>query len=114
MKTNPEFDTTHIPDDARQWNALAERIAATAALRSKSGSLEWLATSRAGWVGASLLLVAALAMMNPAESSPEQSVRGQWAEALAPADDVGKAILSRDSPPEIAALVLGEPRGGKR
>jgi hypothetical protein len=111
----PEFfDTTRVADDPEHWNALAERMAATAARASKRGGIDWLSTSRAGWVAASLLLIAALALMTPAESSSAKSFSEEWAQALAPADDVGKAIIVRDRPPAIGALLLADPREGGR
>ena len=113
--TMPEFfDTSRVVDDSQHWNALAERIAATAARASKRTSVNWLATSRAGWVAASLLLVAAWALMTPTESSSAKTFTGEWVHALAPADDVGKTFIVRDSPPAIAALLLGDRRRGGR
>jgi hypothetical protein len=112
--TMPElFDTSRVDDDPEQWSALAERMAATAARAAKRSSVDWLATSRAGLVAASLLLVAAWALLTPTESSSVKSVTDGWAQTLAPSDDVGKAIV-RDSPPAIGALLLGEPRRGER
>lgn len=107
------FDTTRVPDDPEHWDALAGRVAATAARESKRSGVDWLASSRAGWVAASLLLLAAWALM-PAENSSARSFSGEWAQTLAPADNLGKAIIVRDSPPAIGALVLGDRRGGDR
>jgi hypothetical protein len=113
--TMPEFfDTSRIADDPEQWNALAERVAETAARVSKRSSVDWLATSRAGWIAASLLLVAAWALMTPRESSSATTFTGEWVQALAPADDVGKTIIVRDRPPAIGALLLGDRRRSGR
>jgi hypothetical protein len=113
--TMPElFDTSPVADDPEHWNALAERIAATAVCASTRSSIDWLATSRAGWVAASLLLVGAWALLTPTESSSPKPVANEWAHALAPADDVGEAIIVRDSPPAIGALLLGDRRKGAR
>lgn len=113
--TMPEFfDTTRIADDPEQWNALAERIAETAARASKRGTVDWLATSRAGWVAASLLLVAAWALMTPTKSSFAKTFPAEWVQALAPADEVGKTIIVRNSPPPIGALLLTNRRGSER
>ena len=101
------FDRTEGRDDAGYWDALAERVAANAARESRENGLDWLARSRTGWIAASLLLVAALTfLMLPAETSAARSLGRAWAQALAPADDVGKAIILRDSPPAIGALLL--------
>lgn len=109
------IDTIQVRDDAEHWDALAERIAATASRDSKSSSLDWLANSRASWIAASLLLLAAWAsLMIQAESPSAGSSSGEWAQALAPADDIGKAIIVRDRPPAIGALLLGDRRGGDR
>lgn len=108
------FDTTRVPDSPEHWDALAERVAATAARESKLSSFDWLASSRAAWVAASLLLLVAWALMMPTESSSARSFSGEWAQALAPADNVGKGIMIRDSPPAIGALLVGERRGGDR
>jgi len=102
------FNTSQIPDDTRHWDALAERVAADAARESKGEGFEWFAHSRASWVAASLLLAAALAFMGlPVEDSSAKNFSAGWAQALAPADDVGRAIISHDGPPAIGALLLG-------
>jgi hypothetical protein len=109
------FDTRQISDDTRHWDALAERIAADAARESKGGGFEWFAHSRASWVAASLLLAAAVAFtVLSAEDSSARSFSAVWAQALAPADDVGRAIILPDGPPAIGALLLGDQRGGVR
>jgi len=109
------FDTSQVRDDAAHWDALAERVAADAARESKEGGFAWFANSRASWVAASLLLAAALGFMAlPAETSSARRFTADWAQALAPADDVGRAIILPDGPPAIGALVLGDQRGGVR
>jgi hypothetical protein len=113
---NPDvFGTSHVRDDAGYWDALAERIAADAARLSKAGGFDWFARSRASWVAASLLVAAALAfMVLPTDSSSARSVGAEWAQALAPADDVGRTIALRDDPPAIATLLLGGRDGGMK
>ena len=109
------FDTSDVRDDAGHWDALAERVAAHAARESNTGGFDWFAHSRASWVAASLLLAAALVfMVLPAENSPSRSFGAEWARALAPADDVGRAIILQDGPPAIGALLLGGQDGGPR
>lgn len=108
------FETTQIPDDPEHWDALAERVAATAVDRARMNGLHWLASSRAGWLAASLLVAAVLAVvMGPGRDSSATNVRENWAQALAPADQVGRTIVSRDDPPAIGALLISA-GGGKR
>jgi hypothetical protein len=106
------FDTTHVRDDPTSWDALAQRVAANATRRSRGSGFDWLAQARMSWIAASLLLAAAVAfMVLPAGKS---SVRTPNAElqVLAPADDVGKAIVLREAPPAIGALLLSSQSGG--
>lgn len=107
------FDTAQVRDDPGHWDALADRITANAARGSKGSGFDWLARSRAGWVAASLLLAASLSFMVLSdEDSSAASLGAEWAQALAPADDVGKAIVLRDGPPAIGALLLDDSGGG--
>jgi hypothetical protein len=109
------FDTSQVPDDAAHWDAQAERVAADATRESTRGGFDWFAQSRASWVAGSLLLATALAFgLLPADDSSESSFSAVWAEALAPADDVGRAIILPDGPPAIGALLLGVQGGGAR
>ena len=106
------FDTTQVRDDPGSWDALAERVAADAARRSKGSGFDWLARSRTSWVAASVLLATAIAfLLLPTERSPASGPSAEWEQALAPADDVGKAIVLRDAPPAIGALLLGQGGG---
>lgn len=94
------FDTTHVSNDAAHWDALAARVAAAAPHQSRGSGFAWFAHSRAGWVAAALLLAAALAfMVLPAEDSSANELGAAWAQALAPADEVGRAIVLQDGPP---------------
>jgi hypothetical protein len=109
------FDTSQVRDDTRYWDALAERVAAAAARASSAGGFAWFAHSRASWVAASVLLAAALAFMAlPAENSSAKGFSTAWAQALAPADGVGRAILWPDGPPAIGTLLLGGQARGVR
>lgn len=109
------FDATQIRDEPEHWDALATRVAATAAREARRSGFDWLATSRAGWVAALLLVAAVLAfVVLPAEDRSARSVVPEWAQSLAPTDDVGKAIALRDSPPAIGALLLDGKGGGVR
>lgn len=109
------FDTSQVRDDAGHWDALAERVAAGAARESNEGGFDWFSHSRASWVAASLLLAAALAsMVLPAENSSARSFSAEWAQALAPADAVARAIILPDRPPAIGALLLSGQGEGVR
>jgi hypothetical protein len=109
------FDTRQIPDDPRHWDALAARIAARATDASRTDGFAWFAHSRASWVGASLLLAAALAFfVLPTTESSMMSERTTWVGALAPTDELGWAIAAPDAPPSIGALLLGDPNGPAR
>ena len=106
------FDTTRIPDGDAHWDALADRVAARAARAPTRGGLDWLAHSRAGWVAASLLLAAALAvLMLPAGRPAVAGFADEWARAFEPADAVGQALIRRDAPPAIGVLLLGAAGG---
>jgi len=106
------FDTTQIRDDTAYWDALAARVAREAVHRSKQSGFDWFVHSRASWVAASILLAAALVLMVlPSQRESAKTFGAEWARALAPADDVGRAIVLRDGPPAIGALVLSGQRG---
>ncbi|MGH7710744.1 MAG: hypothetical protein ACREOG_05645 [Gemmatimonadaceae bacterium] len=105
------FDTTAIRDDAAHWDALAERIAANAARESTRSGFDWLARSRARWIAASLLLVAAVGFMM-LERASAKTLSAEWARAFAPRDEIGKAIVLYEAPPAIGALLLGGKGGG--
>lgn len=108
------FDTTTIRDDADYWDALTERVATNAARESTASGLAWLAQSRtSSWLAASLLLAAALAfLVLPSKSLSARRPGADWEQALAPADDVGQAIVLRDAPPVIGALLFRVRVGG--
>ncbi len=102
--------TTRIRDDAGYWDARAEQIAANV-VRHRGG-FEWLANSRRTWVAASLLLVAALLSVFSSGDSPSaRRSETELTKALAPVDDVGRAIILPDRPPPIGTLLLRD-RGG--
>ena len=105
------FDTAQVRDDPTYWNALAQRVAERAAHASTEQAFEWLGRSRASWVVASLLVAAGLAliMLSPNKSLAPSRI-AEWTDAIAPTDEVGKAIGLPDRPPPIDALLLA-PRG---
>jgi hypothetical protein len=109
------FDTTQVYDDDGYWDALAQRVAAAAVRESRRSGFERFAYSRASWVAALLLLGAALAfMVLTVDDQSATRYVSEWTQALAPADNVGRAIVFRDGPPAIGALLLGDPIGGVR
>jgi hypothetical protein len=106
------FDATQIPDDPGHWDALARRVAANASRESTVSAFGWLSQSRAGWVAASLMAAALLvATLYSSESSSARNRGAEWTQALAPVDEVGKAIALPDGPPAIGALLLRDRRG---
>ncbi len=107
------FDTRGAKDDAEHWDALAERIASEAARRSRHAGVASLAATRAGLIAASLLLVVSLAFMTMTwrRSSPRPAA--ELGQALAPSDDVGRAIVLTGRPPAVAALLFDTARRGE-
>jgi hypothetical protein len=101
------FDTSSIDDDPAHWDAQAERVAAAAARERSESGVDWLATSKIGWLAAALLVVAALASIAPAESPAAESLDASWSQAVAPSDAVGKAVVGNHGPPEIGTLLFG-------
>lgn len=106
------FDATPMPDDPRYWDALAERVAARArgdrSARS-ARSIHWLAKPRARLIAASLVLTAALAAATLGRGADvPQRLATDWALALAPDDGLARALVVRDDPPAVAALLLDE------
>jgi len=109
------FDTTQIRDDAANWDALAARVAAGATRAAEETGFDRFARSRGSWVAASLLLAAALAVIaRPAGKSSASSVSVDWARALAPTDDIGRAIALQDGPPAIVTQLLRGQGGSGR
>ena len=106
------FDTASVRDEPEHWDELAKRLAVNAALESGRGGFTWLVRSRAGWVASGFLLTLALiSMLARGDNSFLKSRTIEWANVLAPADDVGKAIVLPSGPPAIGDLVL-DVRGG--
>lgn len=106
------FDTRSVRDDAEHWDALARRVAVDAARRSRSSALEWLARTRAIGIAAVLMLAVTALMLASQDRSTLRLRTGVWAEAFAPADGVGRAIVSAAGPPAIVALLFARRGGG--
>ena len=101
------FDTRQIPDDASYWDTLAERVTTHAARDSSGTVLDWFSHSRSSWIAASVLLAAGIAfMLLPVEDSSAPGLAPAFSQPVAPADDLGKAIVSRDAPPSVGALLF--------
>ena len=101
------FDTTRIADNDAHWEALARRVAKHAMRRSNASSVDWLTHRRAGVVAACLLLVASLfSLIGSANGPSTATLTTISTQALAPIDDAGEAIVLRDRPPAIGALLL--------
>ena len=98
------FDTRGVKDDQEHWDALAERVAREAVRRA--------AASRAGLIAASLLLAASLAFMAVTWRQRPTPV-AELGQALAPRDDVGRAIVLTGRPPAVAALLFAAPRAAE-
>ena len=104
------FDTRDIHDDPGHWDALARRVAANA-LHSRGfddSGLEWLARQRTAALAAGLLLGAGLFSLFVPDADTVS--RSDWTEAIAPSDDVGRAMMLGD-PPSIGELLLGRKSG---
>jgi hypothetical protein len=96
------FDTHGVNDAEEHWDALAERVAREAARQSFA--------SRAGLIAASLLLAASLAFMTFTWRQGSAKPGAELGQALAPTDDVGRAMALTGRPPAVAALLFDQPR----
>jgi hypothetical protein len=101
-------------DDLEYWNALADRVAAAAARRTRIDAVGWLAHSRVAWALTCLLGVTALTFAAGARRAGAGTGRVELSVALAPADGVGKAIVLDQQPPAIGALLIEQPSRGQR
>lgn len=105
------LDTSHLRDEPEYWDALAQRIEAGAIRPSDVGGFDWLSGSRAARVTVGLLVAAALALAVLPDTAPSPSrQRAQWAEMLAPSDELGQAIVVRENPPALGTLLLNRAR----
>ena len=108
----PAFDTSAIPDDASYWDGLARRVT-DGATHSESG-LEWLSGSRAGLavglLAASAIITLAILSNATAPTSPSR----ESVVTFAASDDVARAVMFRNEPPSVGALVLASTTRGAR
>ena len=106
MTPKPDpLERTEIPDDPDHWDRLARRVATVAIRASRPSAFEWMANSRAVWVATCLLIAGVLTLTMGTDQQGQMRV--QWAEMLAPSDALGQAIVVRDGPPAIGALLIG-------
>lgn len=123
-------DTSHIPDGPEYWDALADRIAAFAAVDSgvhanDSASvapanvmvpgLEWLGQRRAPWIVSAAVLAAAVALIMVSgvrTATPASRLSEAWMLALGPRDPVGRLVNDAVAPPELGALLIATGRAG--
>jgi hypothetical protein len=96
-------------DDDAHWDARASLVAREAMRRSARRGHIAIAQSRAPWIAASLLFAAALVLMVASARAPAESSAAELRLAVAPADDVGRALALPEQPPAIATLLL-DPR----
>jgi hypothetical protein len=106
MTPKPDpLETTEVLDDPEYWDRLARHVATVAIRAPRPGAFDWLANSRAVWVATFLLIAGVLTLTM--RTDRQGQMRVQWTEMLAPSDAVGQAIVVRDGPPAIGALLLG-------
>ena len=105
--STPLFTDVPVHDDAAHWDALAARVTASSLRDSRADAVSRFGESRAAWLVAASLLFAALAYL-AAPALPAVPQASEWSQALAPADDVGRALAGLGGPPAIGALVLAE------
>ena len=99
------FDTSNVTDTPEYWASLSDRTAARAV--GATSGVEWLARSRAGWIGAYTMLAASIVFLVFATSrNASSSSRDEWSGALAPSGDVARAMLTRAGPPRVESLVF--------
>jgi len=105
------FDTTAVQDDANHWDDLAARITAASIGRRSDSVLVWLAGPRATAAAISLVVaVVALLLAREPEAPRRVTAREQWTPVLAPADAVGRSLVTGDGPPAVGRLI-SERRG---
>lgn len=102
------FDTTDVRDDDAHWNALADRIAASAIAANRTNPF---AAPRALWIGVSLAFAASLVAMIASGQRAALRDAATINIALLPADDVGRTIALADAPPTVGELILGRATG---
>jgi hypothetical protein len=101
------FGTSQVHDDPDHWNELADCVVATVVRESHQSAFNWFTQPRTGWVTASCALIVMLVSALLGFRQPSAATgRGEWVQALAPTDEVGKAIMQPDRAPEIGTLLL--------
>ena len=99
------FDTSKLADTPEHWAAFAERIAQRAV--PPPTSVEWLARSRAGWIGALSVLAASIVVIATTSSrETRNSTSEEWRRALMPDDGAARIVLVADGPPRLESLLF--------
>jgi hypothetical protein len=99
------FDTNNVTDTPEHWAKLAERI--TAHVTLGANSVEWLARSRAGWIGAfSILAASVVLLLSTPRPDWRDSTHDEWTWALVPENNAARMLLQRDGPPRIESVVF--------
>ena len=99
------FDTNAVQDDAKSWDALAERITASVVRARSDSVVRWLASPRAAAVIACLMVAFVLLLARQAETPRAAIGRDVWTPLLSPSDEVGRAFASADGPPAVERLL---------
>jgi hypothetical protein len=105
--TEPRHDTHLIPDSPEYWETLAMRVAGNAMVKpaGQAGALQWLTTSTAAAIAASIAIIATVALATapePAATRPPLDVMS----LLAPDDRIGGGIVRGEAPPFVGDLLL--------
>jgi hypothetical protein len=99
------FDTSAVQDDAKSWDALAERITASVVGSRSDSVLGWLASPRAAALIACLMVAFVLLLARQAEAPRAAIARDAWTPLLSPSDEVGRTFTSADGPPAVERLL---------
>jgi hypothetical protein len=101
------FDTSSVPDDAEYWDRRAALVVRSAIREPERGSLDWLTSSPAIWVTVTSLFVLAfgIVLKSSAQQPADPRPSTDWVSSVAPTDDIGKALVTSDAPPQIGALL---------
>lgn len=99
------FDTSKLADTPENWAVLAERIT-DRAVQPPTG-VEWLASSRAGWIGALSVLAASIVVLVTISLRERRSaMTEEWTRALVPKDSAAQVVLLPDGPPRLESLLF--------
>lgn len=98
-------DTSKLADTPEYWATLADRV--TAHATHTSTSVEWLARSRAGWIGALAVLAASIVILASMSARQKRdSADDAWTRALVPETNTARVVLTAEGPPRIESLLF--------